>query len=616
MAIPCVRAKAWPVTWVSFRLATLALALALGPGAACRRKATEEGSGTPGPAAGPRGPDGGAEAGGEPATPEGLGSPAAVRTEERAAADKVRACVERDEGCDAVTDTDRGLAMQFACREERGTRCDALPGAEMHHAIGEACRKASNGPCSRMSREEFGDLLLGLWGVPACRAPSVNEHDKLRLPISLSREPAAGAAKVEVQADSIYCNGMRSAMLREEHGIRTVDEKAKAGGRSSYVIGDLQAQLEDYRRQLEELERSTGRTFDNKEDLLLFVDGATPVRVVKEVLFTAKEAGYGRFQLVVRRAAAAQDRTAARPCGDYAAITLIRGAATPGSAPDDEAAEPRDASAARIRAALSGGPAFGSILPRAPNTSLVENLLLGDDGKPITIDDVAAEATAGRSPFSPEDAGASEPPAVADVAPSPRLRLVAILTKESMTVMAGRDVASAVIPEDPVTGTSGRIDIPHLPLDAATIEWKRAEACPTPTGAEFDECAHWTYMAEFFASCFDPAAGAAKVPDLRALHLALRGIAERADAAFPDGPADRWLIDVKSEDDIPLCRLVGILDFARFRDFAFDWPANAAFRARYDELLASGARDPLLDPVAWSDELRPAFLFPLVGFVN
>ncbi|MBI5488310.1 MAG: hypothetical protein HY905_13335 [Deltaproteobacteria bacterium] len=72
----------------------------------------------------------------------------------------------------------------------------------------------------------------------------------------------------------------------------------------------------------------------------------------------------------------------------------------------------------------------------------------------------------------------------------------------------------------------------------------------------------------------------------------------------------------KAGDDVPVCPLVGILDFARFRNPAFDWTADAAFKARYEELVAAGNRDPLLDPASWAEPLRAALLFPSVGFVN
>lgn len=130
---------------------------------------------------------------------------------------------------------------------------------------------------------------------------SINQNDKLRVAFSCTKMEIQGAARVEIQADAIYCNQQRSALLREENGVRTVDEKAKAGGKSSYLIEDLKAQLEAYKQQLGEVEKRTGRQYTTKDWLLIVADIRTPVRIVKEVLYTAKEAGYERYMFAVIR---------------------------------------------------------------------------------------------------------------------------------------------------------------------------------------------------------------------------------------------------------------------------------------------------------------------------
>jgi biopolymer transport protein ExbD len=130
---------------------------------------------------------------------------------------------------------------------------------------------------------------------------SIQQNDKLRVAFSVTRNPLQGAAKVEIQSDAIYCNQQRSAMLREENGVRTVDEKVKAGGKQSYLIEDLKAQLEQYKQQLTEIEKRGGRQYTTKSWLLIIADIQTPVRIVKEVLYTAKEAGYERYMFAVIR---------------------------------------------------------------------------------------------------------------------------------------------------------------------------------------------------------------------------------------------------------------------------------------------------------------------------
>jgi biopolymer transport protein ExbD len=145
-------------------------------------------------------------------------------------------------------------------------------------------------------------ITLGFLMFNHAYAPlSINQNDKLHVAYSCTRAELQGAAKVEIQTDAIYCNQQRSALLREENGVRTVDEKAKAGGKSSYLIEDLKAQLEAYKQQLTEVEKRGGRQYQTKDWLLVVADIGTPVRIIKEVLYTAKEAGYERFLFAVIR---------------------------------------------------------------------------------------------------------------------------------------------------------------------------------------------------------------------------------------------------------------------------------------------------------------------------
>jgi imidazole glycerol phosphate synthase subunit HisF len=144
-------------------------------------------------------------------------------------------------------------------------------------------------------------FLLSSW---ASEPISIQQNDKLRVAFSSTKTDLQGAAKVQIQSDAIYCNNVRSALLREENGIRTVDEKAKAGGKQSYLIEDLKAQLEQYKQQLSEIEKRGGKKYQTKDWMLLVADVQTPIRIIKEVLYTAKEAGYERYMFAVIRSIA------------------------------------------------------------------------------------------------------------------------------------------------------------------------------------------------------------------------------------------------------------------------------------------------------------------------
>ncbi|MBI5488618.1 MAG: hypothetical protein HY905_14890 [Deltaproteobacteria bacterium] len=196
-----------------------------------------------------------------------------------------------------------------------------------------------------------------------------------------------------------------------------------------------------------------------------------------------------------------------------------------------------------------------------------------------------------------------------------KLRLVAVLTQGSITLMADRRVSADVMPEETATGTKGRVDIPHLGLTMEEIR-QHSRECTPAADADFDECSYWRYLEKFVGVCHRDPAGAVKVPDLRAFNLALRGIKDRVQALFPDGMDDRDQLSVKSEDGVPYCGVVALMDFARLRRFELDWRTDEAFAAGVRDALEHGAVDPLLDPARWNDAMRRELLFPIVSFVD
>ncbi len=127
----------------------------------------------------------------------------------------------------------------------------------------------------------------------------IQQSDKLRIAYSATKHRLQAAAKIQIDADAIYCNDKQTALLHEENGIRTVDEKAKTGGKTSFMIEDLKAQLEEYRRTMDEIEKRGGRKLATKTWVMVVADILTPIRIIKEVLFTAKEAGYERYMFAV-----------------------------------------------------------------------------------------------------------------------------------------------------------------------------------------------------------------------------------------------------------------------------------------------------------------------------
>ena len=141
-------------------------------------------------------------------------------------------------------------------------------------------------------------------------------------------------------------------------------------------------------------------------------------------------------------------------------------------------------------------------------------------------------------------------------------------------------------------------------------------SCPSPPEAKFDDCKFWGYMANFTQICFQNPQGQIKVPDLKAFNLALRRIKELAVQTYENQLDDIDMINIKSEDDIPYCVLIGLMDFARMRDFDYDWTMDKDFNDRVTEMLSKGITDPFLEPKQWNDAMRKQLLFPIIGFVN
>ncbi|MBI5486305.1 MAG: hypothetical protein HY905_03120 [Deltaproteobacteria bacterium] len=197
-----------------------------------------------------------------------------------------------------------------------------------------------------------------------------------------------------------------------------------------------------------------------------------------------------------------------------------------------------------------------------------------------------------------------------------RLRLVAILTKGSITLMAGRDVAQDVMPEDVSTGTKGRVDLAHKAMSLDEIRSEGSKCQPPADPREFNDCAYWGYLEKFVGICWKNPAGQVKIPDLKGFNINLRNIKDRVAQAYGEQLDDKDQINIKSEDDIPYCQLVGLMDFSRFRSFDFDWQKDDAFSTEVKEAIEGGVTDPFLDPKSWKDAMKKELLFPVVGFVN
>ena len=196
-----------------------------------------------------------------------------------------------------------------------------------------------------------------------------------------------------------------------------------------------------------------------------------------------------------------------------------------------------------------------------------------------------------------------------------KLRLVAVLDRGAITLMADRAAVAKVFPESTDGTTGGRIDLRRRPTTLEAIGRERAACTPPADPAAFDDCAYWHYVERFARICYENPAGTVQLPDLKAFHEALVGIRDRVESQL-GGVDDGWVINVKTADDVPYCEVVALMDFARLRRFDYDWTADEEFQAGVDEALRHGVPDPLQTPDAWSDAMERQLLFPVVQIVE
>jgi biopolymer transport protein ExbD len=96
----------------------------------------------------------------------------------------------------------------------------------------------------------------------------------------------------------------RAALLVESEPVAAikrgeVDASVKRDGASGYLINPLLQQLQKHTTRLKKIEKMTGGKMPFKGELLLIADQTIPYRLVSEVLYTAGQAEYGKYRLVV-----------------------------------------------------------------------------------------------------------------------------------------------------------------------------------------------------------------------------------------------------------------------------------------------------------------------------
>jgi biopolymer transport protein ExbD len=98
----------------------------------------------------------------------------------------------------------------------------------------------------------------------------------------------------------------KKAILVEDDAIAAVkrgavDSSIKKDGQSGYQINPLFAALQKHATRLKKIEKMTGGKMKFAGEIVLIADHSTPYRLISEVLYTAGQAEYSKYRLLVQK---------------------------------------------------------------------------------------------------------------------------------------------------------------------------------------------------------------------------------------------------------------------------------------------------------------------------
>jgi biopolymer transport protein ExbD len=117
--------------------------------------------------------------------------------------------------------------------------------------------------------------------------------DQLALPSSGTSTEAAESISVTITKNAVLVDG--DPVVPVFRG--TIDSSYKSGGGTGLLITPLFNNLKNRATMHKMLVAKQGGTFEG--ELTIVADKTTPYRIITEILYTAGEAEYGRYRLVV-----------------------------------------------------------------------------------------------------------------------------------------------------------------------------------------------------------------------------------------------------------------------------------------------------------------------------
>jgi biopolymer transport protein ExbD len=136
-------------------------------------------------------------------------------------------------------------------------------------------------------------LLVFLIKSMTASAENVSLDMDLQMPKAVTSSEARGAINVQVTANWIIVEGQKVVPVKRGK----VDAADKRDGENGFSITKL---YDEMKRQSEREKRRAGITGEKFQgELTLMSDYKTPYRLILEVLYTAGEAEYGKYRLLV-----------------------------------------------------------------------------------------------------------------------------------------------------------------------------------------------------------------------------------------------------------------------------------------------------------------------------
>jgi biopolymer transport protein ExbD len=124
---------------------------------------------------------------------------------------------------------------------------------------------------------------------------NIQLNDDLMLPSSKSLVKPHQAVQVVITKKAISVEGETVAAVKKG----AVDASVKRDGSSGYLINPLLNQLQKHATRLKKIEKMTGGRMKFKGEIVLVADQGLPYRLISEILYTAGQAEYGKYRLLV-----------------------------------------------------------------------------------------------------------------------------------------------------------------------------------------------------------------------------------------------------------------------------------------------------------------------------